>query len=160
MESELMKVYHSKLNTNLILQELKEVTGSLEFATQYCLQGVKGDDSPLYGAREGKYLEHDETEFTEFLFPQLNYTNTLLDAFGMTRSRVMKIGPKSTLSYHRDPSWRLHIPLVTHDHCFMLLEDRTYHMEVGNHYKVDTRVMHSFINLSKNVERIHIIGCI
>ena len=43
---------------------------------------------------------------------------------------------------------RLHIPIVTHEHCFLLLENDRLHLPAdGTVYEVDTRNNHTGLKL-------------
>ena len=63
-------------------------------------------------------------------------------------------------TYHQDTTKRIHIPLVTNDKCFFIINSivKQYPAD-GNYYVVDTTQMHTAINASKK-DRIHIIGVI
>ena len=90
----------------------------------------------------------------------LPYTNSVLSDLKMYRSRLMKMTSKHCYSYHRDRTQRIHIPLVTNENCFFVIEDRVLRIPAdGNHYLIDTRKMHTFVNASFE-ERLHIVGCV
>ena len=60
-----------ELNTELLLFEIEKVLDrftTLQYENQWCLQLPEGKTNPLYGAREGKYLDHTEDQFTEWVF--------------------------------------------------------------------------------------------
>lgn len=109
---------------------------------------------------EGKLLElnHKEKDFNKFAF-DLPYTNSVMANLGMYRSRLMKMSSKTCYSYHRDPTKRIHIPLITNDKCFFVIDDEvSYYPADGSHYLVDTTKKHTFVNASWE-DRIHIVGC-
>lgn len=145
------------ININLILLELELLP---EYKDQISLQTVEGENDYLYGTGRLVGLEHTESEFTVPLFPKLKYTNSVIKDLGMTRTRVMKMAPKTCYSYHSDPTKRIHIPLITNENCFMVIEDEIYRYPAkGDYYLVDTTKRHTFVNASFE-ERIHIIGCV
>jgi len=150
-----------KLNISLILNEIeavKERLTVLEYQNQWCLQLPKGETNPTYGSREGKDLKHTELDFNEWLFEDMAYTRTVVELMKMTRTRYMENEPKSCMSYHKDPSKRIHIPLITDPDCFILVGKTIHHLEVGDAYLVDTTQKHSFINMSKKCKRVHLVG--
>ena len=152
-----------ELNTELLLFEIKKVLDrytALQYENQWCLQLPEGKTNPLYGAREGKYLDHTEDQFTEWVFETMRYTCTVVEMLGLYRTRYMRNSPKTCMSYHQDPTKRIHIPLVTDPDCMILVGDTVHHLEVGSYYLVDTTQKHSFLNMSKKCERIHLIGCV
>ena len=68
--------------------------------------------------------------------------------------------PKTCYTYHQDWSKRLHIPLITNENCFFIIDDKvSRHPADGRSYIVDTTKMHTFVNASLE-NRIHIVGCV
>ena len=60
---------------------------------------------------------------------------------------------------------RIHIPLTGNTDSFHLIEDilgikTVYHIDPGVVHLMNTEVYHTGINISKNVGRIHIVGCV
>lgn len=129
--------------------------------TQISLQGVEGQTDPFYGT--GKITdiaEHTETDFIYPIFSELTYTNQVLEQLNVYRARVMRMKPKTCYSYHRDYTRRLHIPLITNNKCFFIIDDEVFRYPAdGNFYIADTQKLHTFVNASFE-ERIHIVGCI
>lgn len=143
------------INIDIILLELDLLP---KFDDQISLQTVAGKSDPSYGTGRLTNLHHEEKDFTEPLFPQLEYTNSILKKLGMFRSRVMRMYPKTCYTYHQDPTQRIHIPLITNENNFMVIEDRCFWYPAdGNHYIADTTKPHTFVNASRE-ERIHIVG--
>lgn len=73
--------------------------------------------------------------------------------------RFMTLTPeRRAYSYHYDETKRLHIPLITNEDCFFLVDDELCKMpEKGQLYELDTTKKHTALNLSwKN--RVHIVG--
>ena len=139
-----------------ILEEIKIIP---DYDRQIMLQSVKGNSDPNYGIGRIKNLDHGEKEFINPIF-NMPYVNNLLKELNMYRTRLMKMTPYSCYSYHKDPTPRIHIPIITHDNCFMVIEDEIHRFAIGNWYKVDTTKMHTFVNASTDCARIHIVGCI
>ena len=73
----------------------------------------------------------------------------------------MKMKPKTCYYWHHDKTKRLHIPIQTHEHCFLLLDNDRIHLLklIYVTYEVDTTVNHTALNCSK-IDRIHIVGVI
>ena len=127
--------------------------------SQICLQGVEGNNDPFYGIGKVLDLNHKEEEF---ILPNFNlpYTNSILKSLNMYRTRVMIMQPKTCYTYHLDLTKRIHIPLITNDKCFFVIEDKVVRYPAdGNYYVVDTTKMHTAVNASFE-ERIHIVGCV
>lgn len=83
--------------------------------------------------------------------------NTLVEKFNVIRGRYMTLMGRKCYSYHEDPTWRLHIPLITFPTCIFLIEDKVYRLHnVGQVYLVNTTLTHSAMNMTLN-DRIHIV---
>ena len=148
------------LDIQKILNELKLLP---EYDKQIMLQGVNSKADHSYGTGRLDDIDNSvkewEQDFKEFLFPELEYVNFILKKLNMTRTRVMKMAPKTCYSYHQDPSKRIHIPLITNEKCFFVVADEVIRLPAdGNYYVIDTTKLHTFVNASFE-DRIHIVGC-
>lgn len=148
------------LDIQKILNELKLLP---EYDNQIMLQGVNSKADHSYGTGRLDDIDNSvkewEQDFKEFLFPELEYVNFILKKLNMTRTRVMKMAPKTCYSYHQDPSKRVHIPLITNEKCFFVVADEVIRLPAdGNYYVIDTTKLHTFVNASFE-DRIHIVGC-
>ena len=115
---------------------------------QYHLNRVPNDESSVEGNNvRGKYwtiadetgkevsrdIDIDESKYTE-LVPEFEDTyfkevyETLKSRFKLGRVRLLLKEPRSTLSWHKDPEPRLHIPIVTNKGCMMVIENVAKHM--------------------------------
>ena len=115
----------------------------------------------------GKEVERadfiDENKFSEFI-PEFRNTyfkyvyDEISNIYKLGRTRVLKKEPRSTLSWHKDPEPRLHIPIITNYGCRMVIEDRAYHMPAdGSVYLTNTTKYHNFFNGGEE-DRIHIVA--
>jgi len=139
-----------------ILLELEQLP---EYDTQIGLQTVPGITDPFYATGRITDKEHKETDFTEFLF-DLPYTNSILKENKVYRARVMRMKPKTCYTYHQDWTKRLHIPLITNDSCFLIVDKEVMNLPAdGSIYIIDTTKFHTAVNASLE-ERIHIVGCL
>jgi hypothetical protein len=146
-----------KIFINKILKELELLPN---YDKQISLQGVEGQIDPFYGIGKLAGLEHKESDFIYPLFPEMKYTNKVLKDLNMVRARVMKLRPFNCYSYHKDASQRMHIPLITNDKCFMIIENEVFHYPAdGTAYLINTTKMHTALNAGHE-DRIHIVGCI
>ena len=100
-----------------------------------------------------------EDMFTEFIY-DMPYTNSILKEHNVYRARLMKLKSRTNYTYHQDYTQRFHIPLITNDKCFFVIDDKVIRYPAdGNYHIVDTTKLHTAINASTE-DRIHIIGCI
>ena len=145
-----------KYDLEIIKRELSTLP---EYDNQIYLQGDAKDMDPIKPTIGQNYLIVDETE-KNFNIPLFNipYINSILKEYNLVRTRIMKMKPKCCYYWHNDKTKRLHIPIQTHEHCWLLLDDKMVHLPAdGTAYVVDTTQKHTALNCSK-VDRIHIVG--
>jgi hypothetical protein len=78
------------------------------------------------------------------------------------RMRIMRMPPHTSYSIHKDPLFRIHIPITTNDRCAFLFPENDYmkHMLAdGSIYWTNTKLTHTFVNWSDE-PRIHIVGTV
>ena len=139
----------------------KELEMLPDYNEQIALQGTKDNLDPFYacGAEIFNNTGKREHEFDTPIF-DMPYINSIIKDLKMYRTRVMILKPKTCYTYHQDTTKRIHIPLVTNDKCFFIINSQVKHYPAdGNYYVVDTTQMHTALNASKE-DRIHIIGVI
>ena len=145
-----------KYDLELIKEELATLP---EWKSQIYLQGDDPEMDPLEPTQGQNYLLVDKTEEL-YAYPlfDMPYINSIMKEHDLCRTRVMMMKPKTTYYWHNDATKRLHIPIVTHEHCFLVLEDERIHLPAdGTAYVVDTTKYHTAMNCSK-INRIHIVG--
>ena len=107
----------------------------------------------------------DESKYTELL-PEFKGTyfehvfNTLKENFKLGRVRILLKEPRSTLSWHRDPEPRLHVPIITNKGCRMVIEDVCKHMPADGSVTITNNTKyHNFFNGGEQ-NRIHLVACV
>lgn len=108
-------------------------------------------------------LEHkNEDEYTN-IFPSLAGTvlEKYIKRYNGFRTRIMTVPPRHCYSVHRDPSPRIHIPLITNKECWMVwpYDKENVKMPAQFSYWADTTKHHTFLNGGEE-DRIHIVMCI
>ena len=89
-----------------------------------------------------------------------NVYDVLSKHFKLGRIRILKLGSRTSLSFHRDPEARIHIPIITNPGALMVVDNEAFHMPAdGTAYFVDTTKYHTALN-GGNVERIHLVATI
>ena len=117
----------------------------------------------------GKEVERDksidESKYTEIV-PEFKNTyleevyNTLKKKFKLGRVRILLKEPRSTLSWHRDPEPRLHVPIITNPGCKMVIEDIAKHMPADGSVTITNNTKyHNFFNGGEQ-DRIHLVACV
>jgi len=89
-----------------------------------------------------------------------NVYDTLSQHFKLGRVRILKLNSRTSLSFHRDPEARLHIPIITNPGALMIVDKDAHHMKAdGSVYYVDTTKYHTALN-GGNTARIHLVATI
>ena len=106
----------------------------------------------------------DESKYTE-LIPEFKNTyfnevyKTLKDKFKLGRVRLLLKEPRSTLSWHKDPEPRLHIPIITNLGCSMVIENIAKHLPADGHVTITNNTKyHNFFNGGEQ-SRVHLVAC-
>ena len=141
---------------------LLEMESLPKFDDQICLQSVEGSNDYTFGCGLAQKIidaGYQEKDLTHKLF-DLPYINRIIDDHNLYRTKFFVMKPKTCYSYHRDRNKRLHIPVVTNDKCFFVVEDKVVRMrKEGRVYELDTTLIHTAVNASFE-KRIHLIGCL
>ena len=145
-----------------------------------CLTQIPGDPNSITGGNvRGLYWTRpdstgvevmreeriDETKYSEFvkLFEDTYFKevyDTLLKKYTLGRVRVLWKLPRTTLSWHRDPEPRLHIPIITNPGAIMVVDKEARHMPAdGSVWVVDNTKYHNFFNGGEE-DRIHFVATI
>ena len=131
-------------------------------------ENVKGiywtkPDSSGKEAKRAKRI--DETKYTEFVKDlEDTYFKEVYDIlskkFKLGRVRILLKEPRSTLSWHRDPEPRLHIPIITNPGCIMVIEEVAKHLPAdGSVWLTNNLKYHNFFNGGEE-NRVHLVACL
>ena len=107
----------------------------------------------------------DETLYTEFVkdFEHTYFKEVyekLSSKFKLGRVRILLKEPRTTLSWHRDPEPRLHIPIITNPGCIMVIENVAKHMPAdGSVYITNNVKYHNAFNGGEE-NRVHLVACL
>jgi hypothetical protein len=122
---------------------------------------TKPDES---GKEVSRDIKIDESKYTEVVKDFQNtyfkeVYETLAKKFKIGRVRILLKEPRSTLSWHRDPEPRLHIPIITNEGCSMVIENVAKHLPAdGNVTITNNTKYHNFFNGGEQ-SRIHLVAC-
>ena len=78
----------------------------------------------------------------------------------MGRVRILLKEPRSTLSWHRDPEPRLHIPLITNPGCLMVIDNVAKHMPADGSVLVTNNIKYHNAFNGGEENRIHLVACV
>ena len=165
---------------DLILENKKFNSPGVTHFGAISLNQIPNDDESIKGNNiRGKYwtiadetgkevsrdIDIDESKYTQ-LVPEFNNTyfsevyEVLSKRFKLGRVRLLLKEPRSTLSWHKDPECRLHIPIVTNAGCSMVIENVAKHLPAdGNVWITNNTKFHNFFNGGEQA-RIHLVACV
>jgi len=123
---------------------------------------TKPDSSGKESVRAKKIDESAYTEFVKDL--EDTYFKKVYDVlskkFKLGRVRILLKEPRSTLSWHRDPEPRLHIPIITNPGCLMVIENVAKHLPAdGSAYITNNIKYHNAFNGGEE-NRVHLVACL
>ena len=117
------------------------------------------------GKEVSRDIDIDESKYTK-LVPEFEKTyfkevyEALSQKFKLGRVRLLLKQPRSTLSWHKDPEPRLHIPIVTNKGCMMVIENVAKHMPAdGTATITNNKKFHNFFNGGEQA-RVHLVACV
>ena len=117
------------------------------------------------GKEVSRDVDIDESKYTQLL-PEFNNTyfqkvyEVLSKKFKLGRVRLLLKEPRSTLSWHKDPECRLHIPIVTNAGCSMVIENVAKHLPADGHVWITNNTKyHNFFNGGEQA-RVHLVACV
>ena len=172
----------SKLRSDLdsILENKKFNSPGVTHFGAISLNQIPNDESSIKGNNiRGKYwtiadetgkevsrdIDIDESKYTQ-LVPEFNNTyfsevyKVLSKRFKLGRVRLLLKEPRSTLSWHKDPECRLHIPIVTNAGCSMVIENVAKHLPAdGSVWITNNTKYHNFFNGGEQA-RVHLVACV
>ena len=117
----------------------------------------------------GKELSRDvtieESKYSEFIN---DYKNTYFEEiyaelkkrYKLGRVRLLLKEPRSTLSWHRDPEPRLHIPIYTNPGCLMVIDKVAHHMPADGSVWVTNNIKYHNAFNGGEENRVHLVACI
>ena len=182
------KVENMSFNILKLKKSLEEVlkiknydnaNGVSNFAA-ICLNQIPGDPDSIKGNntrgvfwtkpnRSGKEFSRDipvdETLYTEFVkdFEHTYFKevyDVLSSKFKLGRVRILLKGPRTTLSWHRDPEPRLHIPIITNPGCLQVIENVAQHLPAdGSVWITNNTKYHNAFNGGEE-DRVHLVACL
>ena len=117
------------------------------------------------GKEVSRDIDIDEKQYTQ-LVPDFENTyfkevyKILSKKFKLGRVRLLLKEPRSTLSWHKDPEPRLHIPIVTNLGCSMVIENVAKHLPADGSVTITNNTKyHNFFNGGEQA-RIHLVACV
>ena len=144
---------------------LTQIPGDADSITGGNVRGLfwtKPDSTGKEAIRDEKI---DESAYSEFIDEYKNtYFKEVFDVlsskYKLGRVRILLKQPRSTLSWHRDPEPRLHIPIITNPGCHMVIDNVAKHLPAdGSVWITNNTKYHNAFNGGEE-NRIHLVACV
>ena len=148
----------------MIAISLNQIPGDENSIKGNNIRGVYWTKPDESGKEVSRDIKIDESKYTEVVKDFQNtyfkeVYETLAKKFKIGRVRILLKEPRSTLSWHRDPEPRLHIPIITNEGCSMVIENVAKHLPAdGNVTITNNTKYHNFFNGGEQ-SRIHLVAC-
>ena len=144
---------------------LNQIPGKPESTQGNYARGIYWTKPNHSGKESSRDKIIDETLYTEFVndFEHTYFKEVydkLSSKYKLGRVRILLKQPRSTLSWHRDPEPRLHIPIITNPGCIMVIDKVAQHMPAdGSVWITNNTKYHNAFNGGEE-DRIHLVACV
>ena len=151
--------------TNFGAISLTQIPGDPESIKGSNARGVYWTKPDQTGNEVVRDININEEEYSEFVKEYENtYFKEVYDELSLKyklgRVRILLKQPRSTLSWHRDPEPRLHIPIITNPGCIMVIDNVATHMPAdGSVWITNNTKYHNAFNGGEE-DRIHLVACV
>ena len=151
--------------TNFGAISLTQIPGDPDSIKGNKARGVFWTKPDSTGKEVARDVTVEEDKYSEFID---DYKDTyfkevyekLSSKYKLGRVRILLKEPRSTLSWHRDPEPRIHIPIITNPGCIMVIDNVAKHMPAdGSVWITNNTKYHNFFNGGEE-KRIHIVACV
>ena len=144
---------------------LNQIPGDLSSTKGNKARGVFWTKPDGSGKEVSRDVPVDESLYTEFVkdFQHTYFKEVyeiLSSKFKLGRVRILLKEPRTTLSWHRDPEPRLHIPIVTNPGCMQVIENVAKHLPAdGSVWITNNTKYHNAFNGGEQ-NRVHLVACL
>jgi hypothetical protein len=151
--------------TNFGAISLTQIPGDPDSIKGHKARGVFWTKPDASGKEVSRDISIEEEKYSEFIddFKDTYFKevfDSLSKKYKLGRVRILLKQPRSTLSWHRDPEPRLHIPIITNPGCIMVIDNVAKHMPAdGSCWITNNTKYHNFFNGGEE-NRIHLVACV
>jgi hypothetical protein len=160
------KTYDDAAGTKYIAGiSLNQIPGDPKSISGENIKGIYWTKPNSTGKEEIRAKRINESSYTEFVKDlEDTYFKEVYDElskrFKLGRVRILLKEPRSTLSWHRDPEPRLHIPIITNPGCIMVIDEVAKHMPAdGFAWITNNTKYHNAFNGGEE-GRVHLVACV
>ena len=144
---------------------LTQIPGDPDSIKGHKARGVFWTKPDTTGKEVVRDVTIDESAYSEFIdeFKDTYFKDVfdvLSSKYKLGRVRVLLKQPRSTLSWHRDPEPRLHIPIITNPGSIMVIDNVAMHLPAdGSVWITNNTKYHNAFNGGEE-NRIHLVACV
>ena len=154
----MIKILETEIDLDKIHQEFTFLENTLGWDDHNKLYLQKSTHALIDGFKTSS-LEMEKS-FNDLIIPHEFELARIVKQYNLFRTRFIKLNPENCYFLHKDRSKRVHLPLITNDNCFFLINEKVHRLPAnGSLYLVDTdKYTHTFINGNRDFTRIHLVG--
>ena len=144
---------------------LTQIPGDPDSIKGHKARGVFWTKPDATGKEVVRDVTIDESAYSEFIdeFKDTYFKevfDVLSSKYKLGRVRVLLKQPRSTLSWHRDPEPRLHIPIITNPGSIMVIDNVAKHLPAdGSVWITNNTKYHNAFNGGEE-NRVHLVACL
>ena len=144
---------------------LNQIPGDPDSIKGNKIRGVYWTKPDSSGKEVSRDVAIEEEKYTEFVKDfEHTYFKEVYDElskkYKLGRVRLLLKEPRSTLSWHRDPEPRLHIPIYTNPGAIMVIDKAAHHMPAdGSVWVTNNLKYHNAFNGGEE-NRVHLVACV
>ncbi len=144
---------------------LNQIPGDPDSIKGNKVRGVYWTKPDSSGKEVSRDVSIEEEKYTEFVKDfEHTYFKEVYDElskrYKLGRTRLLLKEPRSTLSWHRDPEPRLHIPIYTNPGAIMVVDKVARHMPAdGSVWITNNTKYHNAFNGGEE-NRVHLVACV
>ena len=144
---------------------LNQIPGDPDSIKGSKVRGVYWTKPDSSGKEVSRDVAIEEEKYTEFVKDfEHTYFKEVYDElrkrYKLGRMRLLLKEPRSTLSWHRDPEPRLHIPIYTNPGAIMVVDKVARHMPAdGSVWITNNTKYHNAFNGGEE-NRVHLVACV
>ena len=144
---------------------LTQIPGDPDSVKGNKARGVYWTKPDSSGQEVSRDVKIDESQYTEFIKEfEHTYFKEVFDElrkyYKLGRVRLLLKEPRSTLSWHRDPEPRLHIPIHTNPGCLMVIDKAAQHMPADGGVWITNNVKYHNAFNGGEENRVHLVACV
>jgi len=144
---------------------LNQIPGDPDSIKGNKVRGVYWTRPDSSGKEVSRDVGIDESKYTEFVkdFEHTYFKEVyeqLSKNYKLGRVRLLLKEPRSTLSWHRDPEPRLHIPIYTNPGAIMVIDKVAHHMPADGSVWVTNNIKYHNAFNGGEENRVHLVACV